>query len=158
MGAGVDAFKYSGGVPANDPAWRVVIVLGRSRRVLVWVVVVTLAGLAALAATSLPVVGKAFIALVLGTAAVGAVRRQAWQIGARAIRCFVTDLAGRVDIELADGSRVRGRALPGSFVAPWLVIVRWLPDGARFSHTILVAPDAVGDHEWRRLRVLLRWR
>jgi hypothetical protein len=45
----------------------------------------------------------------------------------------------------------------GSFVAPWLVVVRWRPAGAWMDRNLLVAPDMLGGDDFRRLRVLLRW-
>ena len=45
----------------------------------------------------------------------------------------------------------------GSFVAPWLTIVRWRPEGARFDRTFLVVPGMLEREDFRRLRVLLRW-
>jgi hypothetical protein len=66
----------------------------------------------------------------------------------------------RVTIERSGAVRVdgiEGLLRPGSFVAPWLAIVRWRPAGARWDRTLLVAPDMLGREEFRRLRVLLRW-
>jgi hypothetical protein len=65
---------------------------------------------------------------------------------------------GPAMVEGADGRVATGRLLDGSFVAPWLVVVSWRPDGARMARAIVVAPDAVGEQDFRRLRVLLRWR
>ena len=68
------------------------------------------------------------------------------------------DLPGKVEVEFPDGRLVAGRLADGSFVAPWLTIVRWVPEGARFSRAIVVVPDAVEAQAFRRLRILLRWR
>jgi hypothetical protein len=43
-------------------------------------------------------------------------------------------------------------------VAPWLTVVRWVPEGARLSRAITLFPDAVEAGAFRRLRILLRWR
>jgi hypothetical protein len=93
----------------------------------------------------------------LGLAALLALRRHALATPRRVVRLSV-DLAGRVEVERADGSRAAGRLQPGSFVAPFLTIVRWRPEGARLSRALLLAPDAVPAAGFRRLRVLLRWR
>ncbi|MEO5691724.1 MAG: protein YgfX [Usitatibacter sp.] len=45
----------------------------------------------------------------------------------------------------------------GSFVAPWLTVIRWRPAGARFDYTVLIVPDMLSREDFRRLRVLLRW-
>jgi len=152
-----DGFKYSGGAPANDPAWRVVIVLGPSSRTLAWVMAAAAAALAATLAADLPVPAKAAIACALGIAAVRAARR-ARQVGPGAIRRFTVDLSGRVEVERADGRHVAGRLADEAFVAPWLTVLRWVPEGARFSRSIVVAPDAAQAEAFRRLRILLRWR
>ena len=49
------------------------------------------------------------------------------------------------------------RVVPGSFVAPWLVVLYWKPDGARLTRAIVLLPDMAGEQDLRRLRVLLRW-
>jgi hypothetical protein len=59
---------------------------------------------------------------------------------------------GEVAIDGVAGTQRAG----GSFVAPWLAIVRWRPVGARFDRTLLVVPDMLGDAAFRELRVLLR--
>ena len=56
---------------------------------------------------------------------------------------------------IVDG--VEGRIVDGSFVAPWLTIIHWRANGARFTRTLVVMPDAVDPEPFRALRVLLRW-
>jgi toxin CptA len=158
MEASIETFKYSGETAPADLAWRVAIAPGPSRRVAAWITGVAAAALAAILAAAVPPVAKAVLAAILACAAVRAARRDAWQEGAGAVRRFRADLPGRVEVEFFDGRLVAGRLEVGSFVAPWLTLVRWRPDGARLCRTLLVAPDAVDAGEFRRLRVLLRWR
>jgi toxin CptA len=158
MAALRSAFKYSGGARACDPAWRVVIALGPSRRVEAWVMLAAAAGLAAALAAEVPAIARAAIAFGLAVAAIRAARRQAWREGPGAVRRLAADLAGRIEVEGADGRVVTGRLADDSFVAPWLTIVRWRPDGCRLARTVLVVPDAVDPAQFRRLRILLRWR
>jgi hypothetical protein len=153
-----DSFQYSGEGPGNDPAWRVVIRLGPSRRAGAWITAVAAAALAAILAAGLPGPAKAALACALGAATVRAIRLHAGQEGAGAIRRVTVDLAGRVVAEHADGRLATGRLAEGSFVAPWLTVVRWVPEGARFSRAITIVPDAVEAGAFRRLRILLRWR
>ena len=61
-----------------------------------------------------------------------------------------------VRVTSRDGSRREGRLEPGSFVAPWLTLVRWRPAGARFDRTVLVIPGMAHPEALRRLRVRLR--
>jgi hypothetical protein len=151
-----DSFKYSGGEPADDPAWRVVISPRRSRRAQGWVITVAAAALAATLAADVAGPAKLAVAVALGTAALRAVRRHAGR--ADAVHRLAVDLAGRVEVEQADGRLARGRLAQGSFVAPWLTVVRWVPEGARFARVVTIVPDAVDAGAFRRLRILLRWR
>jgi len=157
MAARVEAIKYSGGAAASDPAWRVVIAPGPSRRVEAWVFAVGLASLVALLAATLPPGAQAMGVLLLGVAGVRAVRLRAWHEGRGAVRRFDIDLSGRIDVAFATGTTCSGRVVPGSFVAPWLVVLYWKPDGARLARSIVLLPDMAGEQDLRRLRVLLRW-
>ena len=157
MAARVEAFKYSGGAAADDPAWRVVIAPGPSRWVEAWVFAVGLAALAALLAANLPPAAQALGILLLGASCVREVRVHAWHEGPGAVRRLDVDLSGRIDVAFASGSPRSGRIAPGSFVAPWLVVLYWKPDGARLTRSIVLLPDMAGEQDLRRLRVLLRW-
>ncbi len=158
MAAGVEAFKYSGEAPPGDPAWHVVIAIGRSRIALAWIAAIAIAAVAAVLAADLPAAWRAALSATLVALAVRAARRDGFRSAGPAVRRLAVDPEGRVEAWRADGLRLAGRLAPGSFVAPWLVVVRWRPEGARLARTILVAPDAVAAEPFRRLRVLLRWR
>lgn len=125
---------------------RVEAVLGRSRRARAGVAAAALATMAL--AFSLPVEPglRALGAAWAAVAALHALRR----LG-RPRRLTL----GHSGIVLVDG--VEGRVRDGSFVAPWLVVVRWRPQGARRDRSLLVAPDMLGAEDFRRLRVLLSW-
>ena len=157
MVAAGDSFKYSGGGRDNDPAWRVVIGLGRSRQAFAWIALVGGLALAATLASGAPPPAKAGVACALGWACVRALRRHAWRVGPAAVREFAASLDGRITVRWSAGPSVSGRLARGSFVAPWMVVVYWVPDGARFSRPIFLLPDMAGEQELRRLRVLLRW-
>jgi len=119
---------------------------------------VAVTALVATLLAALPPWLKAVLTLALAALSIRALRRHGCQEGPGSIRRLAVDLAGCLEIDYRDGSRDRGALLGRCFVAPWLVIVRWLPDGGRLSRTIFIAPDAVGADEFRRLRILLRWR
>ena len=89
-------------------------------------------------------------------AALEAIHSRALLRGPRAVRRLRIE-AG--DVEVMDGEgRLRTGALrPGSFVAPWLTIVRWRPEGARFDRAIPLVPGMADEVSLRRLRVVLRW-
>ena len=92
----------------------------------------------------------------IACAALEAIHSRALLRGSRAVRRFT--LAGST-VEVVDGEgRVRSGALrPGSFVAPWLTIVRWRPEGARFDRALPLVPGMADGESLRRLRVVLRW-
>jgi hypothetical protein len=157
MVAGGNSFKYSGGGRGNDPAWRVVIAPGPSRQAMAWIALVGSLALAAALASGAHPFAKAGVAFALGWACVGALRRHAWRVGPAAVREFATGLDGRIEVRRVAGPHMAGRLARGSFVAPWLVVLYWVPDGVRYSRPIFLLPDMAGERELRRLRVLLRW-
>jgi hypothetical protein len=65
--------------------------------------------------------------------------------------------SGAMAVEIAGVWR-EGVVRDGSFVAPFLTIVRWRPGGARFDRSIAILPDMLPRESFRALRVLLRWR
>ena len=77
--------------------------------------------------------------------AIDAVRR------ARPARTLATGIDGAIAVDEAQGT-VRD----GSFVAPWLTIVRWRRTGTRFDRTLLLLPDMLGKEDFRQLRVILK--
>lgn len=151
-------FKYSGEAPANDPAWRVVMELGPSRQACAWAWGFTAMALAATLAAQVPWPAKAVAAFALPVAMVRSLRRHGARDSPGSIRRLVVDLSGSVEARRADGATATGRLAPDAFVAPWLTVLRWVPDGARLSRAVVVFPDAVDAAAFRRLRILLRWR
>lgn len=65
--------------------------------------------------------------------------------------------SGGIDVCTPDGAWAAGSVRAGSFVAPWLTIVIWRPEGARLDRAVLVLPDMLPKEDFRRLRVWLRW-
>lgn len=128
--------KYSGAME---------LALRRSRLVPAFVAFAASASLGLLAFTPMPLWAALLAATALACLALDALRRAAPP--AR----VVLDRDGMIAV---DG--VAGVVAAGSFVAPWLAIVRWRPAGGRFDRTLLVAPDMLQEQEFRELRVLLR--
>jgi hypothetical protein len=148
--------KYSDREGGSDPAWRVVIAIGPSRLAVAHVMALAAAGMACALLSGLHGTLAAGACGLLTVAGVVSLRREALREGRGAVCVLAVDLKGRVEASGGSG-RVAGRLVPGSFVAPWLTVVRWRPEGARFARTVLVPPDAVDADAFRRLRVLLRW-
>jgi len=61
-------------------------------------------------------------------------------------------------VRSAAGEWQPGELRGDCFVAPWLVIVRWRPEGARRDRTLLVLPGMASREALRKIRVILRWR
>lgn len=91
-------------------------------------------------------------------AGLDAMARVALRRSPHAVRALVLRDSGELLLTLSDGRRLAGHVRDGSFVAPFLTCIRWRAPGHRFDRTVLVLPDMTGREEFRRLRVLLRWR
>jgi hypothetical protein len=125
---------------------RVEAVLARSRLVEGFVAFSSLATAVLVAALPLAVELRAAGLAWIGAGAIAALRR------ARAAGALRVEADGSVEV-----GGVAGTLRDGSFVAPWLVVVRWRPAGAWIDRTLLVAPDMLGAEDFRALRVLLWW-
>jgi hypothetical protein len=75
----------------------------------------------------------------------------------RAARRLSLGRDGAIQVETRDGRTLRGLIRPGSFVARWMVIVRWRPEGRRIDHTLLLLPGMADAGRMRKIRVILRW-
>jgi hypothetical protein len=74
----------------------------------------------------------------------------------RRVRALQISAEGYIVVH--EKARVRaGRLAAGSFVSPWLTIVNWRPEGARYTRTLVLLPDMVGCDALRNIRVILRW-
>jgi hypothetical protein len=82
----------------------------------------------------------------------------AWHAHGRlgAVRALRLDCTGAIAVRDRIGWRT-GQLRDGSFVAPWLTIVRWRPDGARLDRALVILPDMIHVAARRRIRVILRW-
>ena len=114
------------------------------------------ATLAVIAATPGPPGLRILAATWVACAALESIHSRALLRGARAVRRLRVG-AGDVEVEDGCGGAHAGKLVPGSFVAPWLTIVRWRPAGARFDRTVAILPGMAQAADLRRLRVLLRW-
>lgn len=149
VGAKVAAFKYS------EP--RISVSLAPSRRAAACIVLACFATLAVVAATPVHVAVRALVLAWTGVASIASLRRVAWLRGRRGVRAFRVEGGAALEVEDGEGRVVPGEVRPGSFVAPWLTIVRWRPAGSRFTRGIVVLPDMLHAETFRALRVVLRW-
>jgi hypothetical protein len=116
-----------------------------------------LATIAVIALTPGPVPARVLASTWTACAALAAARRVPAGRKGKGARTFVLRLPGEVAVQQADGRWTHGTLRDGSFVAPWLTIVRWRPEAARCDRTVLILPGMTAPRTFRRLRVLLRW-
>jgi hypothetical protein len=105
--------------------------------------------------------------LLLATPLLPAVRAGAMAYvflqAARAARSLLAIRALRLDerraIEVVDQAlrTRRGLVRDGSFVLPWLTVVRWRPEGAWVDRAILLVPGMASAEQLRKIRVMLRF-
>lgn len=142
MRAVLEECKYSGAVRVR---------FARSRIAAAALLLAVIATLSLVVATPL----QAGVRILMGTwvlcCAIDALAR------IRSVRRVSMSRSGEMAVEIA-GAWQAGVVRDGSFVAPFLTIIRWRPDGARFDRTILVLPDMLAADSFRALRVLLRWK
>ena len=135
-----------GTVAANDKYSGVVQVNLVASRFLPWAIAMAALATGVLVlATPLPLEAHLLAATAVACLAIDAVRR------AHPARTLATGIDGAIALDEAQGT-VRD----GSFVAPWLTIVRWRRTGARFDRTLLLLPDMLGKEDFRQLRVILK--
>jgi len=128
--------KYSGALEAT---------LGRSRRVRAFIAAACTATWALVAAMPLRLEAS-----ILATA-MACLALDAWRRSGDARR-LVLDSDGAIAV---DGRA--GQLVDGGFVSPWFATIHWRPAGARFTRTLLVAPDMLPAEVFRELRVILRF-
>ena len=119
-------------------------------------------GMAALLAAACATEGL-LLAMPLGAAVRAACMAYVFLQAARAARTLLSVRALRIDehraIEVVDqtGRWRRGVVRDGSFVLPWLTVVRWRPHGAWLDRTVLLLPGMTPAEPMRKIRVFLRF-
>ena len=144
-----------GGVELKYSEEAIELSLAPSRIAAVALAAMALATLAVIFATP----GAAAARILLATAVACGALECAHGLGLRCPgrRALRVRGSGEVDVRSAGGRWRGGLLRAGSFVSPWLTLVLWRPEGARFDRAVLIVPDMLGEEEFRRLRVLLRW-
>jgi hypothetical protein len=121
--------------------------------------------LAAMAAATLALIAampgmlrlRILVATAVACMALEAIHAVAMRRGARGVRSVLVRRSREIEVGLANGVLKRGLTRDGSFVAPWLTLVRWRPEGARFDRSVVILPGMLPEETFRRLRVMLRW-
>lgn len=128
-----------------------------SRSAAWWVAVASLTTLALVAATPGALGLRILFATWIACAALEALHSRALLRGGRAARVVSLEPGGAIAVQDALGRWRTGALRGGSFVAPWLTVIRWRPAGARFDRAIPIHPDMLSQEDFRRVRVMLRW-
>lgn len=122
------------------------------------------AGLGAMALATLAVLfatpGAAAARILLATAVACGALECAHGLGlgrAAGRRALRLRGSGEIEVRSPGGLWRRGCPRAGSFVAPWLTLLLWRAEGSRFDRAVLILPDMLGEEDFRRLRVWLRW-
>ena len=123
----------------------------------VWIVAaMALATFAVILATPGPPLARIAVAAATAWCALDAVHVVALHRGRRGTRRAIVTMAGEIYLWTDAGEWRTGIVRQGSFVAPWLTIIRWRAPSHRFDRTLLILPDMLPEPDFRRLRVLLR--
>ena len=129
-----------------------------SRQLTLLVLVLHLAALGSVLSVAMPV---SFKVLLLGAIVLSGAMYWAGQAAQRlpwSIIAFSMTPEGSVTLQQRNHDEVEGFLLDGSFVAPWLTIVRYKRGDSRLPRTLLILPDMLSPELFRQLRVSLKWR
>ena len=121
------------------------------------IAIVGIATLVLLWATPIDPLVKSFAAGWVGCATLEACRRIALLRAWNSPLELILTPPRALQVLHPGGRSTWGELRDGSFVAPFLTVIRWRPAGARFDRTIVLLPDMVEPESFRRLRVQLRW-
>lgn len=131
--------------------------LGRSRLGVALLLVASLASAALALAIDLSPPAQSLAVLWIGLGTLGAYRDTLALCGPRSVREIALRVPREIAVRDARGRVRLGTLRDGSFVAPWLTIIRWRPHGALLDRTLLVLPDMLESDAFRRLRICLKW-
>jgi hypothetical protein len=139
---------------APEQARLVWLRIGPSSRLGLWLAVVHVGALAALAQPGLPAPAAIGAAILVVASFVHCARRHALRADPRSIVAVALAADGLV-LSRVDGTRARVFAVGETFVHPWLVAMR-VGRGGRRAEALVVVFDAVEHEAFRALRVRLR--
>ena len=113
-------------------------------------------GMALLVLPPLPLTWWIKVPIALAVVAQGIVnwRRQPAYSSAAAAQCLVWAGGSRWELFNRDGARRQARLLPGTYIHPWLVILRFLTED-RQKCAVVLPCDSLDPDSHRRLRVHL---
>jgi toxin CptA len=114
------------------------------------------ATLAALIPLAFPIWAKMALAFLVLLSLGYHLRREAWLFAPSATVALILE-GDQVVLSTRDGKHLMGKILHDSLVTPYLTILNVLPQGARFSRSVIILPDSLDAESFRQLRVWLKW-
>ena len=106
----------------------------------------------------LPVVSKLIAVLVLGISLMFYLRRNAWLTSPNSIIALEIKEDCACVISTRRGKRLDCILLPTSYVSAPLTVLNLKADVERRARHVVLVPDAINFEDYRKLRVLLRWK
>lgn len=107
---------------------------------------------------TLPVALKVAIAVLVVISLIHYLSQDAWLTAHHAVTAFTLTEARQCTATLHSGKSVTGEVLGGTFVAPYLTVILYQPEGKFFTRSIVIFPDSIDAEIFRKLRVWLRWK
>ena len=107
---------------------------------------------------SLPVWSKLVATLVFCISLVFYLKRNAWLAAPNSIIALEIKEDCTCVIETRSGKRLDCILLPTSYVSAPLTVLNLKANGERLARHVVLVPDAINPEDFRKLRVLLRWK
>jgi toxin CptA len=83
--------------------------------------------------------------------------RQAAWLSSQSASVALTLDGDQIILTTRDGEQLAGRIVRDSLVTSHLTVLNVLPQGARFSRSVVILPDSLDAESFRQLRVWLKW-
>lgn len=142
------------------------IKLKPSRQLAVLLVIAHLMAVAVVWSLELPLAVHIGLKLAIAASLGWALAKNGWFGYGRTAVSLRIEPAGKsgetdaIEVRLRNGKTVRGQVVEGSFVAPYLTVVRYRAAGARrfgIDKSVLILRDSLDREQFRVLRVRLKW-
>jgi toxin CptA len=104
----------------------------------------------------LPLWAKATISLLVLFSLGFHLRKDVWLVSPTATIALLLQ-GDQVVMTLHNGEQLPGKIMRDSLVTPMLTILNVLPQGSRFTRSLVILPDTLDKESFRKLRVWLKW-
>lgn len=134
------------------------ISIGPSRHLMVLLCLAHAAAAAACLAADAPIGLKIIVVVLIGASGALSLYGPALLRSPTAIIALEIIEGGALSFQTRNGEWHKGTLLASSFVAPYLTVLNVKSPGKALTRHIVIMADSIASDEFRRLRVLLRWR